>query len=141
VLHPGPANAQGIARVSDSQCVAGLKSFWYLAFYSVWNHRKETLDRAVSIPPRPLLPNSPQTEANAGGAITITALCQAALTRSDNTAANLLLESIGGPAGFTAFRRSIGDSIARLDRYERSSMKPWPVIQTTLHRLRRWRMT
>lgn len=81
---------------------------------------RETLDRAVSIPPKPLLFNSPLTEPNAEGTMTIAALCHAALTRSDNTAANLLLETIGGPAGITSFSRSIGDTVTRLDRSETS---------------------
>ncbi len=80
--------------------------------------QKETLDRAIPVPPKPLVFNSPLTEPHAGGAMTIAELCHAALTRSDNTAANLLLETIGGPAGVTAFSRSIGDRITRLDRIE-----------------------
>jgi beta-lactamase class A len=52
--------------------------------------------------------------------MTVAALCQAALTRSDNTAANLLLERIGGPASITSFSRSIGDRVTRLDRMELS---------------------
>jgi beta-lactamase class A len=47
-------------------------------------------------------------------------LCQAIITHSDNTAANLLLETIGGPSGVTGFARSIGDSVTRLDRTELS---------------------
>jgi beta-lactamase class A len=81
---------------------------------------REVLGRAVSIPPKPLLFNSPLTEPNAGGKMTIAALCHAALTRSDNTAANLLLETIGGPAGITSFSRSLGDTVTRLDRWETS---------------------
>jgi beta-lactamase class A len=50
--------------------------------------------------------------------MTLAALCDATLTQSDNTAANLLLESIGGPRGLTAFARSIGDRVTRLDRME-----------------------
>ena len=45
-------------------------------------------------------------------------LCAAALQRSDNTAANLLLTTIGGPPEITAFARSIGDDKTRLDRWE-----------------------
>ena len=82
--------------------------------------RQETLDRAVPIPPKPLLSNSPLTEPHASGTMTVAALCQAALTRSDNTAANLLLERIGGPASITNFSRSIGDRVTRLDRMELS---------------------
>ena len=45
-------------------------------------------------------------------------LCEAAMTYSDNTAANLILASLGGPAAVTAFARSIGDPVTRLDRIE-----------------------
>ncbi len=68
----------------------------------------------------PLLFNSPLTEAHAGGTMTVAALCQAILTRSDNTAANLLLETIGGPSGITSFSRSLGDTVTHLDRIEMS---------------------
>lgn len=37
---------------------------------------------------------------------------------SDNTAANVLLRELGGPAALTAFWRSIGDGVSRLDRTE-----------------------
>ncbi len=81
---------------------------------------QETLDRDVAIPSKPLLFNSPLTEPHAGGTMTIAALCHAILTRSDNTAANVLLETIGGPAGITRFSRSLGDTVTRLDRVETS---------------------
>jgi beta-lactamase class A len=84
------------------------------------DRHQETPDRAIRIPPKPLLSNSPLTEPYAGGTMTVAALCQAALTRSDNTAANLLLERIDGPAGVTDFSRSIGDRVTRLDRMELS---------------------
>jgi beta-lactamase class A len=80
---------------------------------------RETLDRAVAIPSK-LLFNSPLTEPHAGGTMTVAALCQAILTRSDNTAANLLLETLGGPSGITSFSRSLGDTVTRLDRIETS---------------------
>jgi len=84
------------------------------------DRRQETLDRAIAIPRKPLLFNSPLTEPHAGGTMTIAALCHAALTQSDNTAANLLLEGIGGPGGITSFARSIVDTVTRLDRTETS---------------------
>lgn len=45
-------------------------------------------------------------------------ICGAAISYSDNTAANLLSEKLGGPAGLNAFLRNIGDNITRLDRFE-----------------------
>jgi beta-lactamase class A len=50
--------------------------------------------------------------------MSIKELCAAAITLSDNAAANLLLASIGGPPGLTAFARTLGDDVTRLDRIE-----------------------
>jgi beta-lactamase class A len=79
---------------------------------------KEHLDRAVSFSKSDLVTYSPETEKHAGSSMTIAELCKAALTLSDNTAANLLLASFGGPPAVTSFARSIGDPVTRLDRTE-----------------------
>ena len=50
--------------------------------------------------------------------MTLAALCAAAIEYSDNTAANLLLQTIGGPEGLTRYARSLGDEQTRLDRLE-----------------------
>lgn len=52
------------------------------------------------------------------GTQSILDLCRAAVVRSDNAAANALLESCGGPAAVTAFLRATGDDTTRLDRVE-----------------------
>lgn len=44
--------------------------------------------------------------------------CEATLRTSDNTAANLVLDAIGGPQPLTAFLRTQSDAITRLDRIE-----------------------
>jgi len=90
------------------------------------DRRQENPDRLIAIPAKPLINNSPLTELHAGGTMTVTALLEAALTRSDNTAANLLLDTIGGPAGLTSFARSIGDKVTRLDRTEPSLNEAQP---------------
>jgi beta-lactamase class A len=79
---------------------------------------KEHLDRAVAFSKSDLVTYSPETEKHAGGSMTVAELSKAALTLSDNTAANLLLASFGGPPALTAFARSIGDPVTRLDRNE-----------------------
>jgi beta-lactamase class A len=62
---------------------------------------------------------SPVAERNVDRAgMTIGALAEATQTTSDNTAANLLLKLFGGPAGFTRYLRTLGDSVTRLDRFE-----------------------
>ncbi|MFD0355271.1 class A beta-lactamase [Streptomyces sp. NPDC127110] len=50
--------------------------------------------------------------------LTIGELCEVSITYSDNTAANLLLRELGGPAAVTRFARSLGDRVTRLDRWE-----------------------
>ncbi|GLZ10126.1 beta-lactamase [Actinomadura sp. NBRC 104425] len=55
---------------------------------------------------------------NIENGMTAAQLCHAAITASDNAAANVLLEQIGGPQGLTRYYRSLGDPTGRLDRYE-----------------------
>lgn len=49
---------------------------------------------------------------------TLRELAEIAVIRSDSSASNILLREIGGPPALTAFWRSIGDDVTRLDRYE-----------------------
>jgi beta-lactamase class A len=76
------------------------------------------LDRLVRYGPEALLEHAPVTTQHITTGMTVTDLCDAALTVSDNTAANLLLELLGGPAAVTAFTRDLGDATTRLDRTE-----------------------
>jgi beta-lactamase class A len=83
------------------------------------DEKKETLDRFVPYGEAQLLAYAPVTRAQVKeGGMTLEALCAAAISPSDNTAANLLLQSIGGPKGVTDFARSLGDKFTRLDRME-----------------------
>jgi beta-lactamase class A len=78
-----------------------------------------TLDERVPYGPSDLLEYAPTARANlANGAMTVEALAEAAVTKSDNTAANLLLAKVGGPALLTEFFRQSGDAVTRLDRNE-----------------------
>lgn len=80
---------------------------------------QEKLDRFVSYGEKDLLEYVPVTKAHLkDGGMTLGALCAAAIEQSDNTAGNLLLDTIGGPVGLTNFARSIGDETTRLDRKE-----------------------
>ena len=80
---------------------------------------EERLERRIVYGKQDLVPYSPTTGKHTGGnGLSMSQLCEAAMTLSDNTAANLMLESMGGPAGLTSFIRSLGDSLTRLDRNE-----------------------
>ncbi len=62
---------------------------------------------------------APITRQHVGdGAMTLEALCAAAVAYSDNIAANLLLRETGGPAALTAWMRATGDQVFDLSHYE-----------------------
>jgi beta-lactamase class A len=87
----------------------------------------ERLDRTITFGASDILPNSPVTGRQPrGGRLTVAELCGAAIQQSDNTAANLLLATLGGPPGVTSFLRGIGDPVTRLDRNEPSLNRASP---------------
>lgn len=115
------ASGQTLAYRADERFMM-LSSFKLLASALVL-HRvdqgQESLARRVVYGLSDLVNYSPVTEHHAGGTgMTLGALCHATLTTSDNTAANLILDSYGGPAALTAFARQLGDGVTRLDRRE-----------------------
>ncbi|EFS9855673.1 TPA: serine hydrolase, partial [Escherichia coli] len=78
----------------------------------------EQLERKIHYRQQDLVDYSPVSEKHLADGMTVGELCAAAITMSDNSAANLLLATVGGPAGLTAFLRQIGDTVPRLDRWE-----------------------
>ncbi|EGP19459.1 class A beta-lactamase [Halomonas sp. TD01] len=79
----------------------------------------EQLERRVKVSASDIVTYSPVTEAYADNReISLFELCEATMTTSDNTAANLILQAIGGPQAVTEFVRELGDSVTRLDRWE-----------------------
>ena len=80
---------------------------------------QEQLSRRIAVQASDIVPYSPITQPRVGGVpMTVAELCEAAVTVSDNAAANLLLKTFGGPQGLTAYARSLGDEFTRLDRIE-----------------------
>ena len=80
---------------------------------------QESLDSRVYFDASALVPYAPVTESRVGAVgITVRELCEGTVTLSDNPAANLLMARHGGPQGFTAFMRTLGDDQTRLDRTE-----------------------
>jgi beta-lactamase class A len=61
---------------------------------------------------------SPITEQRLGTRMSLRALSSAAVRYSDNTAANLLLNRLGGPKGLDAILSELGDDVTRLERPE-----------------------
>lgn len=90
---------------------------WMLALV---DQGRERLDARVRYGRDAVVAYSPVSgdRAGEGGGLTVGELCSATVSLSDNTAANVLLARHGGPAAFTAFVRSLGDGVTRLDRNE-----------------------
>lgn len=95
------------------------KTFTCAALLAKVDQQALSLNQPVSISKEMLVAYSPITEKPLSAqTMTLGALCQAAVSYSDNTAANLAFEAIGGSAGFNTFMRSLGDEQTRLDRKE-----------------------
>lgn len=76
------------------------------------------LDRQVQIEVEDLVPDSPATTTRAGKTMTLAELGEAAVTRSDNTAANYLFEALGGPQALDDALSGIGDDVTVVARTE-----------------------
>ncbi|GAA3812400.1 hypothetical protein GCM10022226_36350 [Sphaerisporangium flaviroseum] len=82
------------------------------------------MDRVVRWTQAEVKENSPVTEKHVEDGLTVAQLCEAAITRSDNTAGNMVLKQIGGPKGMTRYFRTLKDPISRLDRWE-TELNDW----------------
>ena len=80
---------------------------------------QDSLGRRIRFTREELVTYSPATGRHAGAdGMTLADIAEAAVTLSDNTAGNLLLNVLDGPAGLTAWLRQQGDAVSRLDRME-----------------------
>lgn len=78
----------------------------------------DRLDRRIPVRAADILAVAPVAKKHIGGTATVAEFCEGTIIYSDNTAANLLLPAVDGPAGFTRWLRAIGDRVTRLDRIE-----------------------
>lgn len=76
------------------------------------------LDEVVTFTSGDLVAFSPVTEERVATGLTLRELADAAVRFSDNTAANLLLRAVGGPAGLDAALEAIGDDVTQVSRTE-----------------------
>lgn len=81
-------------------------------------HPLSYLDTVVTYTEADVDSISPITKQHIGTGMTVRDLCDAAIRHSDGTAGNLLVRDIGGPAAFTAYLRTLGDTATRMDDYE-----------------------
>lgn len=76
------------------------------------------LDKVVPVGRGDIVANSPVTERHVGRGISLGDAAEAAVRVSDNTAANLVLDELGGPAGFRSALRDLGDTVTGPARTE-----------------------
>src|SRR3984885_10196599 len=80
---------------------------------------QDRLDAMIAYSADDLMDYAPVAKQNLEkGALSVADMCEAAVSLSDNTCANALLVRVGGPSALTAFWRSVGDSVSRLDHNE-----------------------
>lgn len=76
------------------------------------------LDQMATYTAADLVSHSPVTELHVDTGMSVRDLAEATVRTSDNTAANLLLDQLGGPAGFAAILAAAGDTTTQPVRYE-----------------------
>ncbi|MGY0216369.1 class A beta-lactamase [Endozoicomonadaceae bacterium StTr2] len=79
---------------------------------------KTALDSTVTVRQKDIVTYSPVTEKYIGKKLSLREVCSATMLTSDNTAANIVLNAVGGPAAVTTFFQAAGDNTSRLDRFE-----------------------
>ncbi|GAA2105909.1 class A beta-lactamase [Brevibacterium salitolerans] len=76
------------------------------------------LTKTVTIEESDIVSHSPVTETRVGQSMSLEEVCEAALTQSDNTAANVLFAELGGPEAFDAQLNALGDTGTTVSRIE-----------------------
>jgi beta-lactamase class A len=106
----------------ESELFAMCSTFKFIAVAAILqrvDQGRERLERWVDYRESDLLEYAPASKEHMKQhRMTLAEICSAAVEWSDNTAANLLLRILDGPAGVTRFIRTLGDSVTRLDRNE-----------------------
>ncbi|WP_405808978.1 class A beta-lactamase [Streptomyces sp. NBC_01520] len=104
---------------NDSERFLFASTFKALAAGAVLRkHTLDGMDQVITYSKDEVVVNSPVTEKHVKTGMTLKALCDAAVRFSDNTAANLLFEQLGGPEGLQAVLEELGDDMTRMERIE-----------------------
>ncbi|WP_228994615.1 class A beta-lactamase [Streptomyces sp. DH8] len=101
------------ARFAYNSTFKALQAGVVLSTYSL-----DGLDKRVRYTREDLVAHSPVTEKHVDTGMTLKELCDASVRYSDNTAANLLFDHVGGPRGLDAALEKLGDDVTRMDREE-----------------------
>ncbi|MET9957337.1 class A beta-lactamase [Streptomyces sp. NPDC006339] len=94
------------------------------------------MDEVIRYSREDLIAHSPVTEKRLATGMTLRELCDAAVRFSDNTAANLLFDALGGPEGLEKALAEVGDRVTRVEdrEPELNRWSPGAVRNTTTPR-------
>ena len=119
VIDTGNGRTSGYRTLERFPLCSTFKLLASAAVLKLVDRRSLDLDKRIRYTAQEVVANSPVLKDHAGGeGVSLAQACEAAITRSDNTAGNMLLRELGGPAALTRFLRSLGDRETRLDRIE-----------------------
>ena len=118
MLDMGSGKVTGIHTQRRFPMMSTFKSLACASLLFEVDNNQHSLDDTVIVKEAALVSYSPIISKLVGKTVTLQQVCEASVLWSDNTAANMVLEKIGGPAGFTTFMRQLGDKVTRLDRIE-----------------------
>lgn len=90
------------------------------ALFKQSNSDKNLLQEKIIYTKKDLIYWHPITGTNVDKGMSLEALAEAAMSYSDNTAANLIIKKLGGPAAITNFAHSIGNQTFNIEHYEGS---------------------
>ncbi|HBP32039.1 MAG TPA: class A beta-lactamase [Advenella kashmirensis] len=115
------ANGTRVAHRSDERFLicSTFKLLLTAAVLKRVDNGKELLEQRITFDKSAIVQWAPVAGLNVGQpGMSVLELCEATMIMSDNTAANLLLDTLGGPAALTAYARNLGDTKTRLDHIE-----------------------
>jgi beta-lactamase class A len=127
----------GLLRYRENERFGMCSTFKFLAVAAALQRvdaGKESLGQWVAFGESDLLEYAPVTRQHVQQkGMNLGDICAAAVQWSDNTAANLILKILNGPAGVTQFVRKLGDGVTRLDDIEPALnvVKPGDVRNTS----------
>ncbi|MET8743364.1 class A beta-lactamase [Streptomyces sp. NPDC004728] len=104
---------------NDGERFAHASTFKALAAGAVLRkYSLDGMDEVIKYSKDDLVSHSPVSEKHVATGMSLSALCDAAVRFSDNTAANLLLGRLGGPRGLDAALAELGDDVTRMEHSE-----------------------
>lgn len=90
----------------------------FMVATAVLQKNANALNRVIHYSKKDMVAWHPITGQHLSTGMTLKALSEAAISYSDNPAANVLIRDLGGPSAVTAFARSIGNTSFTVSHYE-----------------------